>query len=438
MKHRILKRYPVGNPRRKWRQDYFILNTACTAPLSSALVPRDPLTHRKGRRGVLTALDAGFNMLGTLWTEPELALDVVRTAEQYGTSVLFQDIKRFGGNWSGIKGETNDYVGAIRDTAKWNCIKGYFLWDEPIFPEHLEETRRMVDYCEEVRPDVLPFTVAHPDYNPVHTWQNGEYIPYIKQFAEVIDPAQMQFDYYPIGKEEYNPALQLDNSTMWSDLEIVRREAQSREIPFWFAYQPHAFPWYPVPCPYYFSMTRAMAFAGVLHGAKGLDCYAEFDGYVDPATGGPGIYFEEQKQLNRELRNLGNTLLALTCLRVIHDETLLKDHPTMVGYRTPFSESQLLTGKLAPRISVSEHTDAYGNLYLMVLNRDYDHAAHISLAFQKPSHVYEVAKDDGEQHFLYENTAKAIRVSLDPGDLRLFRIQDGTEEPFTIEYCLEK
>ena len=33
---------------------------------------------------------------------------------------------------------------------------------------------------------------------------------------------------YLYEKGEYDPALQLDNSTMWSDLEIVRRAAMSK------------------------------------------------------------------------------------------------------------------------------------------------------------------------------------------------------------------
>ena len=117
--------------------------------------------------------------------------------------------------------------------------------------------------------------------------------------------------------------MQLDNFTIWADLEIVRRNAAAKGIPLWFAYQGHRYPWHPVYYRFHFNMARAMAHAGVLHGAKALECYTEFDGYVDPATGGPGVFFEEQKRLNQELRTLGNTLMALQCLNVIHDDSLL-------------------------------------------------------------------------------------------------------------------
>jgi hypothetical protein len=180
-----------------------------------------------------------------------------------------------------------------------------------------------------------------------------------------------------------------------------------------------------------------MAYAGILHGAKAVECYNEFDGYIDPATGGPGEFFDEYKKLNRKLHLLGNTLMALTCKRVIHDKSLLPDHPAMVGYRTSMEESELVASELLPRISISEHEDAYGNQYLMVLNRDFKQDAHIELRLKRPSHIYEVSKEDGEQYLQYES-AFSLPMHLDAGDLRLYRIQPATEEPYTIEYYLDK
>ncbi len=438
MQYKKLARYPIGNPRRVWRQDNFTL--ALASPSLMSMDPTNELLSRKTRRAVKTAMDVGFDLLGCLWASSGMAMDIVRAAEMYGGKVLFQDMKRFGGMGDKrVFCETNDYEGAIRDTAKWKSVVGYIMWDEPIKEEHLAVTRRMIDYCEKTRPDMLPYTVANPDYHRLCLWQDGAYAPYIKKFIEVIDPAQMDFDYYPIGKREFDPALQLDNSTMWSCLEIVRRAAAEKDIPFWFYYQAQHFSWHHTDYTFTFPMARAMAYAGVLHGVKALSAYTEFDGYVDPATGGKGVFFEEQKRLNDELHALGNTLMALSCLRVIHDESLLPDHPTMEGYRTPLTESELLASdeKLARRVSVSEHTDAYGNKYLMVLNRNYEAPLHTVLKLKAPGHVFEVSKEDGEQYFRYE-AATHLSINLAPGDLALYRIQPATEAPFTVEYYLDK
>ena len=440
MEHKLLARRPVGNPRRRWRQDNFTLHTSGPALIDTKLRGKSALTLRKTRRAVKTTLDAGFNLMGTLWADFESAMHVVRAAEQYGGNVMLQDLCRLGGTGNAnyyTFYEKSDFEGLLQETKKWSCIKGYFIWDEPILEEQFAEARKAIDYLEREYPDMLPFTVANPDYHPLLEGKQDVFAAYIKRYAEVIDPVQMDFDYYPIGKPEYTPAVQVDNSTMWSNLEIIRREAKRRETPLWFAYQGHHYPWHQVEYTYKHEMTRTMAHAGVLYGAKAIEYYVEFDGFIDPATGGKGVHFEEQKQLNGELSALGNTLMALSCDRVLHDDTLLADNAEARGYCTPFSESELLTGKLPTRISVSEHTDAYGNRYLMVLNRDWDAAQHIQLDLKAPSHVYEVSRKDGEQYLRYENT-DYIWLNIAPGDLQLYRIQPAAEAPFTVEYYLDK
>ena len=438
MEHKLFARYPIGNPRRKWKQDNFLLRLS--SPAARGLSPQSELTLRKTRRAVKTAIDAGFDLLGCGWAESNLAMEIVRTAERYGGKVLFSDFLRYSGMGDkNIFCSTNDFEGAIRDTEKWNSVMGYLLWDEPILPEHLEETRRMLDFCESTRPHILPYVPLNPDYHKLCLWQENAYAPYIENALSVIDPVQVDFDYYPIGRLEYNPDLQLDNTTMWSDLEIVRRAAQKHEIPFWFTYQGQRFAFHKIHYVFRFPMVRAMAYAGILYGAKCLGLYTAFGGYVDPTTGGKGVYFEEQKKLNEELHALGNTLMALECLRVIHDDSLLPDHPSMEGIRTPFEESELLDNEkpLGTRISISEHKDAYGHKYLMVLNRDYDSPQLVRLKFKNPSHVYEVSKEDGEERFIFED-APLMNLDFEPGELRLFRIQPAEEPPYTLEYYLDK
>ena len=440
MEHKLLTRYPIGNPRRVWKQDNFILRTSGSAPIDPRLPKRDAATHRRARRAVKITVEAGFTHMSPLWLDFETEMHIVRAAEQYGGSLLLADLKRFGGTGNPSKPpfyEKSDFDSVLCETKQWKCIKGYFTWDEPITEDQMLQNRSLIDRIERDCPDMLPYTVANPDYHSLIKGDPKIFAEYIDKFLDTIDPAQMDFDYYPIGNPEYTPEIQLDNSTMWSNMETVRRAAQKRDIPFWFAYQGHHFTWQCVDYVFKHSMARSMAYAAVLHGAKALGCYGEFSGYIDHSTGGKGVLFEEQKQLNCELTNLGNTLMALTCLRVVHDDSLLPGHPAMEGIRTTVEECELLKGKLPRRISVSEHTDAYGNKYLMVLNRDWDALRHIRLSFKNSSHVFEVSKSSGDENLLYENVG-GMEMYLDPGDLRLFRIQPATEEPFTVEYCLDK
>ena len=89
------------------------------------------------------------------------------------------------------------------------------------------------------------------------------------------------------------------------------------------------------------------------------------------------------------------------------------------------------------RTSASEFEDAYGNKYLMVLNRDYLAEKTLTLALNGKYRVYEVSKDDGLQYIAADSTDK-LNVQLAAGDAALFRLQPADEEAFTIEYRLSK
>ena len=97
MKHQLLARRPVGNPRRAWRQDNFLISVASAGPMSVALEEKSEHTYRKTRKSVKTCVDAGFNLIGCLWADSKMSMEIVRAAERYGGNVLFQDLRRFGG-----------------------------------------------------------------------------------------------------------------------------------------------------------------------------------------------------------------------------------------------------------------------------------------------------------------------------------------------------
>ena len=436
IEHKCLSRYPLGNPRRIWRQENLILSIENPGPVGLQYSGEE--YARITERAVHTCKEAGFDTVETCWASPEMGKVILETAEKLGIGVVYQDLTRFGGMGDkNVFCKTNDLLGAMRDTKDYRCIKGYYMWDEPTFDEQMVETGRMITECEAERPGMLPFTVALPSYHKLKRWEDGNYVPYVERFADLIDPAQLSFDHYPVGLKPYDEAIQLDESLMWCDIEVVRRAAQKRKIPFWFCYQGHKFPFYKFDAPFTGEMVRMMANAAILHGAVQLTCYVELDGVVDPKTGGHGIYFDVYQKFLGELAALGNTLMALECRRVIHDDSLLPECPYMKDLRVSMEESELLEGELPKRISVSESCDAYGNRYLMVLNRDCVNETAFVLKLKERSNVYVVSKRDGKQR-LDDEHACAIVGYLEAGGLALYRIQSDSEEPYTVEYCLSK
>ncbi|MBR6767143.1 MAG: hypothetical protein IKM02_04250 [Clostridia bacterium] len=431
MKKRMLSRKPLGNPRRLWQQNRFMLSTFSAGDVFFKF--DDPDAAEKMRRSVKTCADAGFNMLELGWATPVQSEAAVRMCEQLGINVIYQNLKRYGGMGEDAFCEKSDLPGVMNEFRNWKSIAGYYIWDEPEQIEQMTETRRLMDICERERPDLLPFTVALPSYGRNFTWKNGLYPEYLERFATIIDPAIFSFDYYPVGMKEHDGARQMDETLMWCDLAVARNVAKRHDMPLWFYYQGQNL--HHVE-EFIFPMVRLMMNAGILYGAKGLQHYTACEAVVS-VDGGRGEFFEPQKAMHSRLRELGNTLMALECRRIIHDDALLPQCPYKEGLFDSLKDSELLAGELPRRVSVSEHDDGHGNRYLMVLNRDYREEKEIALQLKSAGRIWEVSPEDGMQYIVGEGSNE-LKDVYEPGQLRLFRIQDADEEPYAIEYYLDK
>ena len=84
---------------------------------------------------------------------------------------------------------------------------------------------------------------------------------------------------------------------------------------------------------------------------------------------------------------------------------------------------------------MGELEDAYGNRYLLVLNREFEQPLEARIPLKGNWHIYEVSREDGQQYL--KETADAVSVKLAPGDAVLLRLQPGDGEPFTAEYRLD-
>lgn len=420
MENKILKRYPLGNPHRIWKQDNYIL--------SNFSAKGDDM-----RKVIRNCAEAGFNLLELGWASPEQAADAVVYCEQLGVDLIYQELKRYGGMQGNRFYEKNDLEGVINDHRKWKCIKGYYIWDEPLLDDQIDEARVLTDICQREAPDLIPFTVAIPSYNTEYTWGNGKFPEYLEKYVTRIDPPVLSLDYYPVGMGEHNEKVQFDRSRMWCDLGLMKKLGEKYNMPIWFYYQGqnlHNVDFFIFP------MVRAMMYAGALYGAKGLQHYTAC-GSIITKEGDKDIFFEDQKAIHKEFKNLGDTLMALTCNRVIHDETVYPNCEAYYELNDKIENSVYLTGALPARISVSEYDDEYGNGYMMVLNRDYMTKKTVSLDLNGKYRVYEVSKTDGLQYCINDSTDK-LELTLAAGDATLIRLQKADEEAFTIEYRLDK
>ena len=449
MKHIVYNRYPLGNKRFKWRQkDYVLSNFAAIG----RTIEGDPETVLDNNVRYLK--EAGFNMTELGWACHEGAWAAVEACEKYGLDLIFQDMTIMGGmqNHHVDNKVSFDVPKKLVETLKpKKHTVGYYVWDEPHSDEQLTEARRQMDMLEELDPEALLFTVGLPNYNNAgedkkgYTWENGKYVPYIDKFIEKMDPPVLSFDYYPVGNyfnvwgtHRYNYDNQMDDTYMWLDLAVYRKKGLEKDLPLWFYYQGCQLYKSEDPEMFIFPMVRVCMYAGALYGAKGLQhyeaCFRD-DLSVCNNRGEKGRFFEDQKAIHAEFKALGNTLMALDSKLVYHSDDLLPGDKFMAEYIDKLDDSEIFCGKLPKRISVGEFEDKYGNRYAMVLNRDYESAADITLDMKGEFRVYEVSKVDGYQDVICESTSK-LSLKLAPGDAVLLRVQPASEEAFTCEYKL--
>lgn len=423
MNHKIYTRRPLGNPHRVWRQDNFILSTFAARGDNM----RDALENCKA---------AGFNTVELGWASHKQAEEALRLCEELRLDLIFQDFSKFGGMQVGhLDHKLNvDEVKAVVDHIRpYRCCIGYYNWDEPYVLDQLEEARRQEDMFQSADPDRLQFIVAIPSYNDKYRWENGEFAPYLNRYAEIVDPAVLSLDYYPYGLPGYKDETQMDNSLMWCDLGLMRKVGREHKMPLWFYYQAVNLHRY---AHFEFPMVRMSMYAAAMYGCKGLQQFTAV-GSVITAKGTKAKFFDETKAIHGEFEHLGNTLMALENRYVFHSDDLLPGSPYMEGLADDIAESEILAGALEKRVSVGELADAYGENYLLVLNRELEEDRILHLNFKKPVRIYEVSKETGRQTVIAENV-QSCAMPFVRGDGRLFRVQDAEKEAFTVEYRLEK
>ncbi len=432
MKTVILPRSPLGNKNQKWRQNDFILSVFSP---TDTFYKSDDDTLRRAALSVKTCADAGFNLLETGWATQEHLRAVLPACEECGIDMIYQDLAVCGGMQDRYLKDIDASVidGVIEKTKKYKHCVGYYVWDEPYLPHQIKEAARQMAMYRERVPEKLLFTVAIPSYNNECTWQNGKFKEYLRNFVDTLQPPVLSLDYYPIGLKESGIKATTERTLMWCDLAMMRKVSRENNMPMWFYYQGQDV-WKSGELT--FDEVRLFMNAGALYGAKGLQHYTAVGAVVDEKTGDRGIYFDKQKEIHKKFKALGNTLMALDCVRVIHDDSLLSDSPYKDGLFDSVAESDIFT-ELPQKVSASEHEDGHGNKFVMVLSRDCENERQLALKLKKNFRIYFVSDEDGKQE-LVNNGADVLNVSLVPGGMKLFRLQNTGEEPFLIEYALKE
>ena len=112
MEHKIYQRFPLGNPKRKWKQKSFLLSQFSAKAQDM-------------RKALQNCKDAGFNLCEIAWASHEQAEEAARLCDEIGVDVLFQDMSRYGGMQENRKCEVSDLATLIEEKRDVRHIVGY-------------------------------------------------------------------------------------------------------------------------------------------------------------------------------------------------------------------------------------------------------------------------------------------------------------------------
>ena len=434
---------PLGNIKRSYRQDKFIISTFKINGRNGV-----DLSYDDAKRIVKNLKKAHHNQIELCWTTEKTISIATRVCNEENIDLIIQNMNLFGGfqNRESVNVTEEDVKKIVELYGKEACVKGYYVWDEPFTEEGFSKTKEQTDWFYKYAPGTLVFSVYNPNYNPRYTWENGLYPEYAKTFLDIIEPPVVSFDFYPFGAPPMirDTEEQLDNSLLWKDIEVARREALNRDMPFWFYYScalTHA----SYESRIEKNQIRFQIYNALMYGAKALQSYGvngcgcgplgyDEDRKMLEFDGQEGYFFEEVKDALGVAENWSRTLMALTSEHIYHDNELLKDDEFFnENYREDIMKSDIFDEAALPhRCSVGVFKDDYNNKYIMVFNRDYREKKSFKLKLKEDSRLYEVSKEDGKQRFT--GTTDVICVDLEPAVANLYRIDTAKAETEEIEY----
>ena len=443
MMNKIYKFHPIGNKKRSYRQSKFIFSTFNLT--GNSRVEMEPAMVDKA---VQKMKKLGLNLIETAHSAMNTAMYALEACEREGMDVIWQNYYLFGGFHDMFRRPTTEEE--VRDivdkTRHYKHLKGYYIWDEPWEEADIRACAEQTDWFDKYAPGKHAFSVMNPHFDSrYHNWKNGRYPWYVGHFLDTVQPPVASFDYYPFGTENIteHDGDQLDRSQLWKDIGVVRQAALERNLPLWYYFGTLRTDPFPT---YHFSMTRLQVNYALMYGAKGLQSYGLAGSLVSPDKLDEkrrvlendyeeGCFFDDMRSLIGNTLNLGKTFIALHSEHVYHGKEVLPDDDYFNEHFREDIRSDDLTNleELPFRCSIGRLSDDWGNQYMTVLNRDYLRTQVFTIPLNGTKRIYEVSKANGK-HYCVNTSTDCLHVTLEPGDMAFYRVQDATDEAFDVEY----
>ena len=314
--------------------------------------------------------EAGFNLSFSHTGSPANVEKAMQACKNTGVKLVVMT--------ASMEGNTAEEVNRLKgdpDLALW------FLRDEPVV-SGFEQLRAFRDRIYENDGLHMGYLNLLPDMVEPQVLGTKNYEEYVRRYVDEVDLPMISYDFYPIVKDGENVVVR---PTFYENLEIVRKVALEKDMPFWAFCLSTAHAAYPVPQP---SHLRVEAWSALAYGAQGLQYFT----YWSPGTevwdfhnapinekGERTNVYYMIKTLNREIQGLAPIFLGAKAEAVWHTGAKLpqgtqplKDLP--IGIKAvAASEEGVVVSHLA---NGKKH-------YLMVVNRDIHNPQDVTLTAEK-------------------------------------------------------
>ena len=311
---------------------------------------------------------------------------------------------------------------AAADLPDGPACWGYGLRDEPNASE-FPQMRELVDQVRAARPGRLGYINLFPSYaSPWRQLGAESYEDYVRRFVDEVEVDVLCMDHYPIFKPDAD-----GRDRYCADLEVMRRHALRKNIPFWNFF--NAMPYGPHTDPTE-SQMRWQVFASLTYGARGVLYFCYYTPAGDEFPKGGALITRDDRRtskwyaarrLNEQLLHLGPTLMQLTSAGVYR--VTPECDPAQVLAGSPVRN--LSREKVDPPHDylVGAFTHADGRRAVMLMNYRFAYSAWPTVEFDAPlEEVRQIDPWSGEEVPVIDESPAmpGVQVSLQDGEGKLY------------------
>lgn len=336
--------------------------------------------------------EAGLNISGFC------RLEDIELVRQAGLACFVSDKRINGYDWERLPPEAElrraiaEAVAAVKDHP---AVIGFYLRDEPQASQ-MPGLGRVASLLRELAPAKTTYVNLFP-HRVSRERLGADYESYVRMLVDLVGQRFLSYDnYFLVGGE------MLDS--FYTNLEIVRRAALEKRVPFWNCILANAHFNYMEPSDATFAL---QVYATLAYGGRGIQYFTYFTpqignyrlGAVDP-FGNKTPTWDMVRRINKQIHALAPTVSVLRSTGVYH-------YPDVPEQARPLSESKLvesvemtqryLRPPIAGRFLVGEFEDGQGRPYFLLVNKDLQHSFQFRVRLRRAGNLVRVSPYSGRE-----------------------------------------